>query len=86
MRREDHAPPPVVTILPDDTKTDGDPDTAAICAAAAELPASDPCSLVCDADAFEQRLLDDGMAGGACYQLRCELRADMTVSVGVCLP
>ena len=81
---ESDSPPPVVTIMPDDTKGDGD--TTAICAAAAALPDSDPCSLVCDADAFKQRLVDDGMAPGNCYQLRCELSAELSVTVGVCLP
>lgn len=81
----DDEPPPVVTLV-DDTKQDGAPDHAAICAAAAELPASDPCSLVCDPDAFKARLLEDGMAGGNCYQLRCALTAELAVTVGVCLP
>ena len=44
------------------------------------------CALVCDPDAFKARLLDDGMAPGNCYQLRCDLAPDMSVTVGVCLP
>ena len=56
-----------------------------VCAAAAELPASDVCSLVCDPDAFRARLQDSGMKPGACYQFRCELTATMSVNVGVCL-
>jgi hypothetical protein len=79
-------PPPVLTIQPEDAKEDAPTDTTAICNAAAALPASDACSLVCDPDAFKARLLDDGMAGGTCYQLRCVLAVDMTVTVGVCLP
>lgn len=83
----DSAEPPVVTIQPDEPgKDDSDTDTTAICAAAAALPASDACSLVCDPDAFKARLVDDGMAPGNCYQLRCDLAADMSVTVGVCLP
>ena len=56
-----------------------------LCSLAAELPASDACSLMCDPDAFGDRLRDDGMAGGACYQVRCELSADTSVTVGICL-
>ena len=84
---ESDTPPPVVTIMPTDTKGDEpEADTAAICAAAAALPETDACSLVCDADAFKTRLLDDGMAGGNCYQLHCDLSATISVTVGVCLP
>jgi hypothetical protein len=57
-----------------------------ICAAAAALPDSDVCSLVCDPDAFRARLTDEGMRGGVCYQFRCELAPEMAVTVGVCLP
>ena len=56
-----------------------------VCALAAELPDTDLCSLVCDPDAFKARLLDDGMKAGNCYQVRCTLSADMSVTVGVCL-
>jgi hypothetical protein len=77
--------PKTVTVLPDETKEDGT-DTAAICDAAAALPADDVCSLVCDPDAFKARLLEDGMAPGNCYQLRCDLAPEMSVTVGVCLP
>ena len=84
---ESDEPAPTVTIHTDEPgKEDAPTDTTAICNAAAALPAEDPCSLVCDPDAFKARLLDDGMAGGACYQLRCELTVDMSVTVGVCLP
>ncbi len=79
-------PPQTVTILPDETKEDGETDTTAICAAAAALPEGDLCALVCDPDAFKARLLDDGMAPGNCYQVRCDLAPDMSVTVGVCLP
>ena len=83
---ESDEPPKTVTVLPDETKEDGETDTTAICNAAAALPAADPCSLVCDPDAFKARLLEDGMAPGNCYQLRCDLAPDMSVTVGVCLP
>lgn len=83
----DSEQPPTVTIQPDGPgKGDADTDTTAICDAAAALPEADPCSLVCDPDAFKARLVDDGMAGGHCYQFRCALTADMSVTVGVCLP
>ena len=81
---ESDEPPTTVTVMPDETKEDGDP--AAICAAAAALPEDDLCALVCDPDAFKARLLDDGMTPGNCYQLRCDLAPDMSVTVGVCLP
>jgi hypothetical protein len=83
----DH-PPQTVTILPDEPKQDGDgdTDTTAICNAAAALPEGELCALVCDPDAFKARLIDDGMAPGNCYQLRCDLAPDMSVTVGVCLP
>ncbi len=59
---------------------------AGLCAAANELPTSELCSLVCDADAFKARLVDDGMKTGNCYQVRCTLAPEMSVTVGVCLP
>jgi hypothetical protein len=83
---ESDEPPKTVTVMPDETKQDGEPDTAAICDAAAALPEGELCALVCDPDAFKARLLDDGMAPGNCYQLRCDLAPDMSVTVGVCLP
>ena len=78
--------PPVVTIHTDAPAEEAPADDTAVCAAAAALPAEDPCSLICDPDAFKARLVDDGMAGGACYQLRCALTVDTSVTVGVCLP
>ncbi len=77
-------PPPVVTIMPDETKDDGD--TTAICNAAAALPEGERCALVCDPEALEARLVEDGMEPGNCYQLRCDLAPDLSVTVGVCLP
>ncbi|MDQ3368426.1 MAG: hypothetical protein M3680_23620 [Myxococcota bacterium] len=61
-------------------------EAAAVCTLAAALPVDDLCSMVCDPDAFAARLVDDGMATGNCYQFRCSLSADVTVTVGVCLP
>lgn len=60
--------------------------TAELCALAAALPDDQLCSLVCDADAFAARMAEVGMATGSCYQFRCELSPEVTVSVGVCLP
>ena len=60
-------------------------DESGVCAAAAALPETELCSLVCDPDAFKARLLDGGMKAGNCYQVRCTLSADMSVTVGVCL-
>ena len=83
---DDATPPTEVTILPTDDGKADDANTEAICAAAAALPATDACSLVCDPDAFKARLVDDGMPGGNCYQVRCDLAPEMSVTVGVCLP
>jgi hypothetical protein len=80
---DDDSPPSVVTILTDDGPTD-DPNREAICTAASELPETELCSAICDADAFKARLADSGFDSGACYQIRCEL-AELTVNVGVCL-
>lgn len=63
---------------------DHDDAGAELCGLAAALPASNACSLICDPEAFAARLVADGMAHGACYQLRCDL-GSMVVSVGVCL-
>ncbi len=60
--------------------------TGTLCALASDLPSTDVCSLVCDPDGFKARLLDDGMTGGNCYQFRCNLSPEVTVTVGVCLP
>lgn len=87
---------PVVTPLPDDLDatagltsfavSSARSDEVDICSLAAELPGDNACSLVCDPEAFMARLVDDGMTGGRCYQLRCALSDATTVSVGVCLP
>jgi len=67
-----------VETLQDDRPVD-------LCALAAALPADDICSLTCDPDAFAARAVSDGAAGGRCYNFRCTLSADVTVSVGICL-
>ena len=59
---------------------------ADVCGLAAGLSRDNVCSLVCDPERFQARLLDAGMCGGRCYQYRCELGADTVVSVGMCLP
>jgi len=56
------------------------------CELAANLPTTDVCSLVCDPDGFKARLTDSGMKSGNCYQLRCNLSPEVSVTVGVCLP
>jgi hypothetical protein len=58
-----------------------------VCALASELPSTDFCSLICDPPAMAAYLVDEGMQGGTCYQLRCALPGnDQAVMVGVCLP
>ena len=56
------------------------------CALASELPTTDICSLICDPPAMAAYLIDEGMQGGTCYQLRCVLSEENAVMVGVCLP
>jgi hypothetical protein len=72
-----------VAELPEAAFADG-PD---VCALAAELPTDDACSLICDPPAMAALLIDEGMHGGTCYQLRCVLPgSENAVMVGVCLP
>lgn len=59
---------------------------ADICGLASDLSRDNLCSLVCDPEGFQARLLHDGMSGGRCYQFRCDLGADTVISVGMCLP
>lgn len=57
-----------------------------LCALAAQLPADDACSLICDPAALADYLVAEGMHTGACYQLRCVLpNLEDAVGVGVCL-
>ncbi len=62
--------------------TPAEPD---LCALAAELPADDLCSLICDPAALHQAMIDEGVATGRCYLLLCQLSEDVHASVGVCL-
>jgi len=75
--------PPIVKLDVAQTELAG----ADVCAQASELPATDFCSLICDPPAMAAYLVDEGMQGGTCYQLRCALPGnDNAVMVGVCLP
>jgi hypothetical protein len=56
-----------------------------VCALAAALPPENICSLMCDPDAIEARMIDEGKAQGVCYEFLCALPG-VSVSVGVCLP
>ena len=64
------------------TEAPVDPD---LCALAAELPADDLCSLVCDPAALHQAMLDSGAVTGRCYLLLCQLSESVHATVGVCL-
>jgi len=64
----------------------GAAEEADVCGLAAGLSRDDVCSLVCDPEGFQARLLDAGMRGGRCYQFRCDLGAGTVLSVGMCLP
>jgi hypothetical protein len=57
-----------------------------VCELASALPTTDICSLICDPPAMATFLIDEGMQGGTCYQLRCVLSDENAVMVGVCLP
>jgi hypothetical protein len=56
-----------------------------LCALAATLPPENICSLLCDPDAIEARMIDQGQQQGVCYEFLCALPG-VSVSVGVCLP
>jgi hypothetical protein len=56
-----------------------------VCALASQLPSTDVCSLMCDPDAMEARLIDDGMTTGRCYEFYCSFTEAQYVLVGVCL-
>jgi hypothetical protein len=55
-----------------------------LCGLAAELPATDPCSMICDPEALKNVLLSEGQAAGRCYEFSCSFAAEK-VSFGVCL-
>ena len=81
-------PPAAVTVRavsPDDVRA-VDPPAADVCALAAELPADNICSLICDPDLMEDQLIADGRAMGTCYEFACVLPDASRVTVGVCLP
>src|SRR5438093_12542191 len=66
-----------------DLDTNAGPD---LCAQAAQLPAEDVCSLICDPPAMADYLVAAGMRSGACYELRCALPGiEHAVNVGSCL-
>jgi hypothetical protein len=87
---EQSTPPPTPldeqAVLEVDTVERGPDVEADLCGLAAGLSRDNVCSLLCDPEGFQARLLDDGMSGGRCYQFRCDLGADTVVSVGMCLP
>jgi hypothetical protein len=56
-----------------------------VCALAAELPASNVCSLICDVDAMKAALRAEGDPAGRCYDWECRLPDASVVFVGVCL-
>jgi hypothetical protein len=56
-----------------------------LCALASQLDTDNVCSLICDPDAMADFLLAEGMSGGKCVELRCELPGIAPLSVGVCL-
>jgi len=64
----------------------GTAEEADVCGLASDLSRDNVCSLLCDPEGFQARLLHDGMSGGRCYQFRCDLGADTVVSIGMCLP
>ncbi len=55
-----------------------------LCALAAERPASDPCSMICDPEELKNVLLAEGQAAGRCYEFACSF-PELKVSFGVCL-
>jgi len=55
-----------------------------LCGLAAELPASDPCSMICDPEALKNVLLSEGQPAGRCYEFSCSFDSQK-VSFGVCL-
>jgi hypothetical protein len=61
-------------------------DDADLCAIASGLATDNVCSLICDPDAMADFLLAEGVVGGKCIQLRCELPDLPPLFVGVCLP
>ena len=56
-----------------------------VCALAAELPADNLCSLMCDPDAMKAAMRAAGEADGRCYDFVCSLPGGTNAYVGVCL-
>jgi hypothetical protein len=82
--------PATVTIVPHaaagaDLRAPEQP-TADVCGLAAELPADNICSLICEPDVMKDQLIAEGMAMGTCYEFACTLPDASRVTVGVCLP
>jgi len=63
----------------------GTTDEVDLCALASELDTSNVCSMICDPAAMADFLVAEGMSGGKCVQLRCELPGIDPIFVGVCL-
>ena len=57
-----------------------------VCYQAAQLPADDVCSQICDPDALIAQLRANGESPGSCVEFRCDLPDTSSVVVGVCLP
>ena len=57
-----------------------------MCTMAASLAPEDPCSEICDPDAFAEALAAAGFEPGRCYLLQCQLSETMTVGAAACLP
>lgn len=57
-----------------------------LCSMAQALGPEDPCSAICDPEAFADALVAAGFASGRCYLLQCPLNDTLTVSAAACLP
>ncbi len=80
-------PPAAVKIVPHaDQATASLAPANEICALAAQLPADNICSLMCEPEVMKEQLIADGMKAGTCYEFACTLPDSTSVSVGVCLP
>ena len=81
------APPAAVKIVSHvDQATSAVAPASDICALAAQLPADNICSLMCEPDVMKEQLIVDGSKPGTCYEFACTLPDSSSVSVGVCLP
>ena len=57
-----------------------------MCGLAAALSPDDPCSQICDPDAFADALAAAGFEPGRCYLLQCQMSDTMTIAAAACLP